>query len=146
MRTRYHVDQLPHNFLNDSDVIASVHTAISHIETALEIEHDVNVAYNTFADLVTNEMARKLEIKSSNGNNSKRNKSMRNRIGMTSCRNCGIACATMRKPGCLAKLLEFLDEHCAQNIVILENSLTGSIENVRDNTSYRNNLICRTNF
>ncbi|MES9883911.1 MAG: reverse transcriptase family protein, partial [Sedimenticola sp.] len=72
---RFHVDTLPHSFLNDEAALVEIHSTIQAIENAIQIEQDANLAYYKFTLLLKNEMATKLRKKRLHSG--KCNKSMR---------------------------------------------------------------------
>jgi len=73
---KHKLNDIPDNFLSDTELLDSLQDTINRIENALNVNNSVQSAYDEFCVLVKDEMDNKLPIRSNSWNRNKRAKSM----------------------------------------------------------------------
>lgn len=73
---KHKLNDIPDNFLSDTELLDSLQDTINRIENALNLNISVQSAYDEFCVLVKDEMDNKLPIRSNSLNRNKRGKSM----------------------------------------------------------------------
>jgi hypothetical protein len=73
---KHKLNAIPENFLSDTELLDSLQDTINRIENTLNVNNNVQTAYDEFCVLVKDEMDNKLPIRSNSWNRNKRAKSM----------------------------------------------------------------------
>jgi hypothetical protein len=73
---KHKLNAFPDNFLSDTELLDSLQDTINRIENTLNVNNNVQTAYDEFCVLVKDEMDNKLPIRSNSWNRNKRATSM----------------------------------------------------------------------
>jgi hypothetical protein len=99
INSKHKLNAIPENFLSDTELLDSLQDTINRIENTLNVNNNVQTAYDEFCVLVKDEMDNKLPIRSNSWNRNKRAKSMHKRTEIQLFKNNGSKCRRVKRNG-----------------------------------------------